>query len=96
MISILVFAAIGVGICVDLFSCYLELKRNRGNGKASGLPGVTLIACYLLPLLLSGRAVFTPFAWFDALILFVFHVLVVLAIPIVDRAWVRGSSNRSG
>lgn len=89
-----VLIIIGVGAFLDFCSCYLALKRNRGLGKASGLLGVTLIACYLLPLLLSGKAVFTSSAWIDASILLIFHVVVVLAIPLADRTWVCGKPTR--
>jgi hypothetical protein len=96
VISALVFIAVGIGVCLDLFSCYVELRRNRGLGKTSGLLGVTLIACYLLPLVLSGRSVITASAWADAAILFAFHAGVVLLIPWADRVRNRGKAGGLG
>ena len=96
MIFVFVSIAIGTGICLDLFSCYVELRRNRGLAKSSGLLGVTLIACYLLPLLLSGTLVITTSVWSDAAILLAFHVGVVLVIPWIDRAWSRSNDGRLG
>jgi hypothetical protein len=87
VIPALVLVVAGIGVCLDLFSCYLELRRNRSLGKSSGLLGFTLIACYLLPLVLSGRPILTESVWVDAAILFTFHVGVVLAIPWADRVW---------
>ena len=95
MIFVLVSIAIGAGICVDLFSCYVGLRRNRGLTKSSGLLGVTLIACYLLPLLLSGTPIITTSVWSDAVILLAFHVGVVLVIPWTDRAWRRSKDGCS-
>ena len=91
VIAALVLMFVGIGVCLDVFSCYQELRRNRNLGRASGLVGVTLIACYLLPLVLSGRPIITASAWSDAAVFFAFHVAVVLVIPWVDRVWNRKS-----
>lgn len=89
MMSIIVFIVVGIGVCLDLFSCYVELRKNRGHSKASGLLGVTLIACYLLPLVLTGRPILTSSVWIDATIFIAFHAGVVFVIPYVDRSWRR-------
>lgn len=92
MISVFLFVIVGIGIWFDLFSCYLELRKNRHLGTASGLFGVTLIACYLLPLLLLRRPIISASVWIDAGILTAFHFSVLLVIPWVDSVWVRRKS----
>lgn len=91
MMSSLVLIVVGIGVCLDVFSCLVELKRNRGLGKTSGLMGVTLIACYLLPLVLSGRPILTSSVWIDAAIFVAFHSGNVVVIPWADRLWHRGT-----
>jgi hypothetical protein len=80
-----IFLVIAVGVCTDILSCRLELEKNRQAAGASGLPAMTLIACYLLPLLLRGEPVLTPSVWLDAGVFTVFHVTVVIAIPAIHR-----------
>ncbi len=85
---------IAVGVAIDLLSCFLFIRRNRKGHGASGVPMVTLIACYLLPLIISEHAVFTSSFWVDCLLLMGFHVLVVFLIPILDRKWLNEIKHR--
>ena len=82
---------IAFGVLLDFLSCFLFMKRNRNGVGASGFPVVTLVVCYLLPLIISGRAVLTESVWLDCCLLFVFHVLVVFVIPAFDRRWLARS-----
>lgn len=81
----LIWLLILIGVAVDLFSCHLELRRNRGLGNASGLPIATLIACYLLPLLVFETPVITHSVWMDGALLATFHVTTAFIVPWVDR-----------
>ena len=85
MIEESVLIIIVVGILIDLLSCYLSLRRNRKGYGASGISMVTLIVCYLLPLIISEKAVFTSSFWLDCLLLLCFHAVVVFLIPTLDR-----------
>ena len=76
---------IAVGMAIDLMSCFLFMRRNRKGHGASGMPIVTLIVCYLLPLIIFEHAVFTSLFWVDCLLLIGFHVSVIFLIPILDR-----------
>lgn len=87
--AVLMTLAIVVGVCVDLFSCCMELKKNRGLSNSSGLFGVTLITCYLLPIVISTRPILTASAWLDAGIFVVFHFGVLVLIPWLDRFLLR-------
>jgi hypothetical protein len=82
---------IAVGMVIDVWSCLLFMRRNRKGHGASGIPMVTLVACYLLPLIISEHSVFTSSFLVDCLLLFGFHVLVVFLIPIWDRKWLTRS-----
>lgn len=84
----LLLAVIATGMLLDLVSCFLFMRRNQTGKGPSGLPVVTLIVCYLLPLLVTEHAVFTPSFWLDCLILLCFHGVVVFLIPILHRNWV--------
>ena len=76
---------IGFGILVDLFSCWLALRRNRRGRGASGLPVVPLIVCYLLPLMIVKIPVLTASLWLDCLLLTLSHVGAVYGVPMLDR-----------
>lgn len=85
MIAKLLPILIAAGILLDLLSCFLFIRRNQTGRGASGLPMVTLIVCYLLPLLITEHAVFTSSFWLDCLILLCFHIAVVFVIPGLQR-----------
>lgn len=87
LIPLILIASISIGILIDLFSCYLELRANRVGRGPSGLPVVTLIVFYFLPLMLTGRSVITGAVWLDCVIFFCFHVVVVFLIPVFDKRW---------
>lgn len=74
-----------IGVLVDLFSCFLLVRRNKTGIGPSGLPMVTLIVFYLLPLLVTKRSVFTSSYWLDCLVLLFFHAFVVFGIPVFHR-----------
>jgi hypothetical protein len=87
LVTKLIPLIIAVGMVIDVWSCFLFMRRNRKGYGASGIPMVPLVACYLLPLIISERSVFTSLFLVDCLLLFGFHVLVVFLIPIWDRKW---------
>jgi len=81
---------IACGISLDLFSCFLFLRRNRHGPGASGVPLVSFIVFYFFPLFLSGNPVFTSSIWTDCGLLLCFHIVVVFLIPVLDRKWLTG------
>lgn len=78
-----------VGVLSDIVSCYLSLRRNRSANGPSGVAQVTVIVCYLLPLLVTERSVITYSYWLDCLVLVGFHVFLVYLVPAVDRRCIR-------
>ena len=81
----LVLILILAGMVLDITSCFLFIRRNKKGDGPSGQPLVTLIACYLLPLLLTKHAVFTSYFWWDCLLLLCFHIILLFVIPIFHR-----------
>jgi hypothetical protein len=80
MIKLLIVLCIPLAI--DLFTCYLELKRNKRGSGASGLPIVTLFLYGLI-------IIYSPFANFYQKILtfilaIIIHILIVVVIPNID------------
>jgi hypothetical protein len=73
------------GIFVDMASCLLFLRRNHKASGPSGLPLVTLILCYWLPLIAIDKPLFFSLVWIDCLCLFGIHIFLVFLIPILDR-----------
>lgn len=75
--------SIGAGITLDVVSCFLHVaRRYRGHG-ASGLPIVTLVAFYLVPLLTLKNPILTDFLWLDCVLAGIFHLVLVFFIPML-------------
>lgn len=79
---------IAMGVLLDLLSCFLFVRRNKKGFGASGLPVVTFVIFYFIPILVTERSVLTHYFWLDCLILLCFHVLVVFVIPIFHKKWI--------
>jgi hypothetical protein len=76
-----------IGVLLDIYSCFLFLRRNRRGYGPSGIFVVTLIIFYLLPLLLFDRSVFTDAVWKDCLLLTAFHV-IAFCVPIFHQKYI--------
>lgn len=81
---------VSVGMLIDVLSCFLFMRRNRKGHGVTGIPIVTLILFYLLPLLIFETPIFTSSFLLDCLLLICFHVIVVFIIPILDRKRLSG------
>lgn len=76
---------VGLGMLLDIAACVLFMRRNRRGHGPSGMPIVSLVVCYWLPIVISGRAVFFYSYWLDCLFLTVFHIVLLYVVPIFDR-----------
>ncbi len=90
MIDSIIIWLIGIGMLADVVSCILLIRRNHVGHGPSGMPIVSLIACYLLPLIIFGQAVFTSSFWLDCLLLMIFHFVFLYIVPIFDRRFLVG------
>jgi hypothetical protein len=81
----MVIIFISVGILIDLFSCYLFLRKNRKRYGPSGILMATPIVFYFFPILISNYAVISAFVWLDCIYFACFHIFIVLVIPFIDR-----------
>lgn len=79
---IVVTVIVLVGVFVDLISCFLFIMINKKGYGPSGVPMVTLIAFYLLPMMLSGEKIFDIPLWGNIIIFVIFHFIFVFVIPI--------------
>ncbi len=83
----------GLGMLMDIASCVLFMRRNRRGHGPSGMPMVSLIARYWLPIVISGRAMFFYSYWMDFLFLTVFHIVLLYVVPICDRKLLVGTED---
>ena len=78
-------ALLVTGLFIDVFSCYLGLRRNRRGFGPSGISMITPIVFYFLPLMYTKTAVFAATYWIDCLIFLFVHIALVYGIP-----WLHG------
>jgi hypothetical protein len=76
---------IAVGVLVDIFSCYLFLRRNRRGYGSSGILIATPIVFYFFPIIILKETIITASIWLDCIYFACFHVIVVLIIPLIDK-----------
>jgi hypothetical protein len=78
------FVVLSIPFSIDMFSCYLALRRNKNKKGASGFPIITMF--------LYGIFVFSssyPSNVFFKILLFIFmfllHAILLFAIPYLHR-----------
>lgn len=78
----LILIIVVLGMIIDIFSCFLFIRRVYKGYGASGMPMVTLIVCYFMPIVMTNNTILTASVWLDLLLLLLFHIFVVYVIPI--------------
>ena len=70
-------------LLIDLFTCFLAIRRNHKGSGPSGLPGVTLVLYGLIILNLNAVNLFEKVYLFGGVA--GVHFLLVFVIPTMDR-----------
>lgn len=81
-------AAVVLGISLDIWTCILTVRRDKGGNGPSGLPIASVIV-YTVPLTIWETAILTDYWEVDILIFWAIHCLIVFGIPHVLSAWRR-------